>query len=135
MRIAVVAVSDKRSEALRRRAATAVREFSMAGHVTEVFESVDTRLSSYDFILVCSEPSSLMGNIGSKIPEQLPRGGSLLGKRAMALVVKSGLAPAKALSRLMTAMEKEGMVVTMGEIVSSDSEVVAAVREAPLTRG
>lgn len=135
MRIAVVAVSDKRSETLRRRAATAVREFSMAGHVTEMFESVDTRLSSYDFILVCSEPAGLFGDIGRKLAEQLPRGGSLLGRRSMALCVRSGLAPAKALSRLMTAMEKEGMVVTTGELVSSDSEVVAAVREAPLTRG
>ena len=53
----------------------------------------------------------------------------------MALLVKSGLFPRKALAILMRSLEKEGMVVTMGEVVASDGEAVEAARSAPLVRG
>jgi len=135
MRIAVVAISDRRSETLRKRARVAAREFSMSGHLCELLETVDSRLSTYDFLVVCSEPNGLGGGMGTKLGQQLSNGGNLVGKRAMALLVKSGLFPRKALSSLMRIIEKEGMVVTMGEIVANDGESAAAARGAPLIRG
>ena len=76
-----------------------------------------------------------IGGMGTKLGQQLSNGGNLVGKRAMALLVKSGLFPRKALSSLMRIIEKEGMVVTMGEIVANDGESAAAARGAPLIRG
>jgi len=135
MRIAVVAVSERKSEKLRKLARATAREFSLSGHLSELFESVDSRLCTYDFLVVCSEPSGLGSEIGSKLSMQLSNGGNLVGKRSMALLVKSGFFPGKALAKLMRALEKEGMIVTMGEVVARDSEAVEAARSAPLLRG
>jgi hypothetical protein len=135
LRIAVVAISEKKSETLRTRARVIVREFSMMGHLAELFEAVDSRLSTYDFLVICSEPSGLGSGIGTRLSMQLSNGGNLVGKRSMALIVKSGLFSRKALSILMRSLEKEGMVVTMGEVVANDGESVAAARGAPLMRG
>jgi hypothetical protein len=135
MRIAVVAVSERKSEKLRKLARTTAREFSVSGHLSELFESVDSRLCTYDFLVVCSEPSGFGSEIGSKLSMQLSNGGNLVGKRSMALLVKSGFFPGKALAKLMRVLEKEGMVVTMGEVVARDNEAVEAVRSAPLLRG
>jgi len=135
MRIAVVAISEKKTDRLLKLARAASREFSLMGHVSDFFEAVDYRLSTYDFLVVCSEPSGLGSGIGKKLGEQLSSGGNLVGKRTMALLVKSGLLPQKALAVMMTSLEKEGMIVTMGEVVANDGESVAAAREAPLLRG
>jgi hypothetical protein len=134
MRIAVVAVSEKKSEPLVRQARAAAREFTMMGAIADFFESGDSRVCSYDFIVVCSEAASLGGKIGSKFAEQLSRCGNLVGRRSMALLNKSGLFPGKALTSMMRAMEREGMVVTMAEVISGEGEAAAAAREAPLTR-
>lgn len=134
MHVAVVAVSDKRSETLKKRAQAVAREFSMMGHISDLFESVDSRLSGFDFIAVCSEPVGMGSGIGVKLSEQLAQGGHLVGKRSMALLVKAGLFSNKALALLMKSLEKEGMVVTMGEIVANDGEAAAAARDAPLSR-
>ncbi|MCE1195130.1 hypothetical protein LWX53_01340 [bacterium] len=134
MRIAVVALSEKKSESLLRHSRAVAREFTMMGNVADSFEAGDSRVSSYDFIVVCSEAAGLVGKIGPKFAEQLARCGNLVGRRSMALLVKAGLFPGKALSSMMRALEKEGMVVTMAEIVSGEGEAAAAAREAPLTR-
>jgi hypothetical protein len=134
MRIAVVAVSEKKSEALIRQARAAAREFTMMGNIADSFEAGDSRVCSYDFIAVCSEAASLGGKIGPKFAEQISRCGNLVGKRSMALLNKSSLFPGKALTFMMRAMEREGMVVTMAEVVSGEGEAAAAAREAPLTR-
>lgn len=135
MRVAVVAVSEKKSEKLRKIARAIAREFTMMGHVSELFENVDFRLSTYDFMVICSEPSGLGSGIGPKLGTQLSSGGNLVGKRSMAILSKSGFFPRKALGLLMRSLEKEGMVVTMGEVVASDGEAVEAARSAPLIRG
>ncbi|HWR11591.1 MAG TPA: hypothetical protein VN445_07210 [Rectinemataceae bacterium] len=135
MRIAVVAVSDKKSEKLQKLARAVSREFSLMGHVSDFLEAVDFRLSTYDFLVICSEPSGLGSGIGKKLGEQLSNGGNLVGKRSMSLLLKSGLLPQKALAIMMKTLEKEGMIVTMGEVVANDGESIAAAREAPLIRG
>lgn len=135
MRIAVVAISEKRSEKLKRIATAAVREFGAMGHYAELFESVDSNLSLYDFLVVCSEPRGFGKALGSKLGEQFSNSGNLVGRRSMALLVKSGFFPLKSLNILMSMMEKEGLVVTMGEVVANEGESVAAARGAPIIRG
>lgn len=134
MRIAVVAASEKKSEALIRQARAVAREFAMMGNVADAFEAGDSRVCSYDFVALCSEAAGLGGKIGPKFAEQLSRCGNLVGKRSMALLNKSSLFPGKALTSMMRAMEREGMVVTMAEVVSGEGEAAAMAREAPLTR-
>ena len=135
MRIAVVAVSDKRSEKLKRIATSALREFGAMGHSADLFESVDSRLSIYDFLVVCSEPRGFGKALGPRLGEQLSNGGNLVGRRSMALLAKSGFFSRKALGILMGTMEREGLVVTMGEVVADEAESIAAAREAPILRG
>jgi len=135
MRIAVVAISEKHSEKLRKIAVAAVREFDAMGHSAELFQSVDSNLSLYEFLVLCSEPSGYGKALGSRVGEQLSNAGNMVGRRSMALLAKSGFFPRKSLGILMSLMEKEGMVVTMGEVVANEAESIAAARGAPITRG
>lgn len=135
MRIAVVAISEKRSEKLKRIATSVLREFGAMGHSAELFENVDSHLSIYDFLVVCSEPRGFGKSLGPRLGEQLSNSGNLVGRRSMALLVKSGFFPRKSLNILMGMMEKEGLVVTMGELVVSEAESIAAARGAPIIRG
>jgi hypothetical protein len=135
MRIAVIAASEKRSERLKRCAQALSRQFSVEGHVSDFFTTTDSRFSTYDYLVVCSEPSGAGSAMGKKLGEQLSQGGNLVGKRSMAILVQSGLLPRKALANMMKILEKEGMVVTMAEIVANEAESAVAAREAPLIRG
>ena len=135
MRIAVVAASEKRSEKLTRCAQALSRQFSAEGHVSDFSTTADSRFSTYDFLVVCSEPAGAGSAMGRKLGEQLSQGGNLVGKRSMAILVKSGLFPRKALANMMRILEKEGMVVTMAEVVANEAESAAAARDAPLMRG
>lgn len=135
MNVSVVAISDRKSERLKSMAKAVADEFARLGHSVELMDTPDYRLASSLYIAVISEPKGLGSSLGDKLRIELARCQSLSGKRAMALMVKSGFFPAKALGRLMKAMEKEGMVVTMGDVVASPSEAVAVASGAPVVKG
>lgn len=134
MHIVVLSVSEKQSEKLGSIAAAAARELSGMGHRVDLCTSSDARYPMADFVVVCSEPNGLGASIGSRAGEQLARAEYLSGKRSAALMLASGLFPGKALLKLMTAMENEGLVVTMGETVANAARAAALMREAPLSR-
>jgi hypothetical protein len=138
MRVAVVFIpAGRSSEPLASVARSMTRALESAGHRVEEFLSSGgehPRLTGYDYVIVGTEPSSLFGKIPARVPETLAGSSSLAGKRSMAFVRKGGLAPAKALSRLMSAMEAEGMIVNCGEIVSGPEDGAAAARSAPVER-
>ncbi len=135
MNVSVVAVSDRKSEKLKAVAKAVAEEFRSMGHSVELMDTADYRLASSLFVAVVSEPRGLGSSIGDRIRTELARCQSLVGKRTMALIVKSGLFPSKALGLLMKSLEKEGMVVTMGEVVASAADAIAAVRGAPVVKG
>ncbi len=135
MNVSVVAVSDRKSEKLKAVAKAVAEEFTSMGHSVELMDTVDYRLASSLFVAVVSEPRGLGSSIGDRIRTELARCQSLVGKRTMALIVKSGLFPSKALGQLMKSLEKEGMVVTMGEVVGSAADAIAATRGAPVVKG
>jgi hypothetical protein len=135
MRVAVIAVSDRQSDKLRKTTRAVLGELSSLGHEGELFSAADTRVSYFDYVIVVSEPAGMGKSLGSQVKDRLASGGNLQGKRSMALLLKSGLMPHKALSLLMSIMESQGMVVTMGELASSDAKAVAAVHDAPIVRG
>jgi hypothetical protein len=76
------------------------------------------RLPGYEYIAVISEPVSFFsGKIITNISKILAVGSSLTGKKSAAFIKKSGLFSNRALSRLMNAMEKEGMYVNWSDII------------------
>ncbi|MCE5256944.1 MAG: hypothetical protein LLF89_08890 [Spirochaetaceae bacterium] len=129
-----MAISDRNSTKLRSVAGAFVSGFKAMGHDTEIFFNADARLSLFDFVVICSEPKGIGSDIGFALPRQLSQGGSLAGKRAMAVVARSGLMPNKALQKLMALMEKEGLFIVQSQLIGSASQVLAAVHAVPLER-
>ena len=76
------------------------------------------RLPGYEYIAVISQPISFFsGKIITNISKILAAGSSLSGKKSGAFIKKTGLFSNRALSKLMYAMEKEGMVVNWSDIL------------------
>ncbi len=108
-----------------------------AGHRAECFEAGKAgspRLTGYDYVILGTEGRGFGGRIPPGLRGFLAQAGSVSGKRSMAFVRKTGLSPAKALKRLMAAMESEGMLVNCAEIVAAGEDAAAAVSAAPVER-
>jgi hypothetical protein len=76
------------------------------------------RLPGYEYIAVTSEPLSFFsGKIPEPLGKLLSAGSSLVGKKSAAFIKKGGLFGGRALSNLMKAMEKEGMLVNWSEVL------------------
>ncbi len=135
MRIAVVSIPSGDAARLSRHRDALVRGFGSSGHSADAVDSrSEVRLSLYDFIAILSEPSGIGSKLPPRVSELLAGSGTLVGKRSMAVLCKRGLASTKALARLMSAMEAEGMLVTCGEIVTRPEDALRAAREAPVER-
>ncbi len=135
MRIAVVALSEKKSEQLTKIAQAVGREFKATGQDCDVVTGSGTGLSSYDFLVFCSDSASMARLKNNKLSHILSSAGMLVGKRSMALLWARGFLKRKKLSRFMSLLEKEGLVLTMAELISNETEAAAAARGAPLVRG
>jgi hypothetical protein len=76
------------------------------------------RLPGYEYIAVAAEAVSFFSG---KMPEAavkvLSAGSGLVGKKSAAFVKKGGLFSGRALSNLMKAMEKEGMIINWSELL------------------
>ncbi|MEW6549771.1 MAG: hypothetical protein AB1407_09975 [Spirochaetota bacterium] len=134
MRIAVISMGATPSAALAEIAKAVEREFVGMGHQCEGFAKPESRLAFFDFLVVCAEPG-LWGALGGSSLRQAFGECNLSGRRAMALVLKKGFRPGKALSTLMNGLEKEGMVVPAGDIVANAAQAREAAKSAPLVRG
>ncbi len=136
MRVAVISLSAGTSGKLALIAQSLGKGLESAGHRVDFFDpKVDPMpIASYDYIIVGSESEGLWGRLPKVVPEYLRRCHGLSGKRSFAFVRKSGLRPARALSRLMRLVEAEGMRLTWSEILSSAEEAALAGREAPVER-
>jgi menaquinone-dependent protoporphyrinogen IX oxidase len=137
MRVALVYVPAKAPEALASLSKAMARALEAAGHFVDLAEAradESPRLTGYDYVIVGSESASALGRIPARVAQFLAQAGTVTGKRSMAFLRKSGLRPEKALSRLMKAMEAEGMVVNCAELVKGAADAAAAAREAPIER-
>ncbi len=137
MRVAVVYLPAGDPDTLASIAKSMVRALEAKGHRADSLEARKDeypRLTGYDYVILGTEAIGLGGKIPGRLREYLAQAGSLTGKRSMAFVRKTGFAPAKALGRLMAAMESEGMLVNCAEIVAGTEEAVAAVGAAPVER-
>lgn len=137
MRVALVYIPAKGSDALAPLAKAMARTLESAGHRVDVSRAGKDdipSLTGYDYVVVGTESSGAFGKIPEAVPKLLAQAGMLSGKRSMAFFRKSGLRPEKALGRLMRSMEAEGMVVNCAEIVAGESQAAALAAEAPVER-
>jgi hypothetical protein len=137
MRVALVYIPAKSPEALEVLAKAMARALEAAGHFVDLLVArpgESPRLTGYDYIVVGTESATALGKISDRVPQFLGQAGMLTGKRSMAFLRKGGLRPERALSRLMKAMEAEGMIVNCAELVANEASAAEAARGAPVER-
>ena len=137
MRVALVYVPFKAPDALVAFAKAMARSLEAAGHFVDISEAradESPRLTGYDYIIIGTESATLLGKIPDRVSRFLSQAGMVTGKRCMAFFRKGGLRPEKGLSRLMKAMEAEGMIVNCAEVVSNEATAADAARSAPVER-
>jgi menaquinone-dependent protoporphyrinogen IX oxidase len=137
MRVALVYIPSKAPEALVAVAKAMARALEAAGHSVDLAEArpdETPRLTGYEYVIIGTESATLMGKIPDRVARFLAQAGMISGKRSMAFLRKGGLRPEKALSRLMKAMEAEGMVVNCAELIANEAAAAAVAREAPIER-
>lgn len=100
-----------------------VKGMQSMGHrvdIIDLWTEDGMKLPAYEYVAIAAEPLSFFsGKINSKISRLLAAGSTLAGKKSAAFIMKSGLFSNRALSRLMHAMEKEGMVVNWSDLLLS----------------
>jgi len=121
MRIAVVSATCQR-KGIPEYVKSLARGMESMGHRVDVLDAWTEdgfRLPGYEYIAVCAEAIS---GWGGKMPDVLQKvlasGSGLVGKKSAAFLKKtSPFFINRALSNLMRAMEKEGMLVNWSEIL------------------
>ena len=129
MRIAVISVCAGR-KGIPDYVKALVRGMESMGHRVETIDAWTDdgfRLPGYEYIAVCAEAASAWGG---KMPDALPKilavGSGLVGKKSAAFLKKTGpFFINKALSNLMRAMEKEGMMINWSDIILSSPHAEA----------
>jgi len=129
MRIAVVSVPSQR-KGVPEYVKSLAKGMESMGHRVDILDAWTEdgfRLPGYEYITVCAEASSAWGG---KMPDALSKilgsGSGLVGKKSAAFLKKTGpLFINKALSNLMRAMEKEGMLVNWSEILLNAAQAEA----------
>ena len=123
MRIAILWAPAKRAEAGMDTARALARGMEAMGHQVDLIDAWTgdgTRFPAYGYIAVLAEQTGVFGGV---MPEALARilgaGRGLVGKKGAAFLKKTGPFTGKAMSNLMRAMEKEGMVVNWSDIILS----------------
>ncbi|MBO8436686.1 MAG: hypothetical protein IAA97_06880 [Spirochaetes bacterium] len=97
------------------------------GHQVDIISAYDegTRLTLYDYVIMGAEPVSFFS---AKIPDAvskfLAQAGTVSGKRCLAFI-PSCLRKGKTLQNLMKAMEREGMILKLSEIIRKPDEAMA----------
>jgi hypothetical protein len=120
MRIAVISVP-----ALRRPPPDYVlslaKGMEAAGHLVDIVDAWTGdgfRLPGYEYIAVAAEAVSFFsGKISGTLPVFLAAGSGLGGKRGAAFIKKQGLFSTRALTNLMRAMEKEGILINWSDML------------------
>lgn len=129
MRIAIVSVCASRRE-IPEYIKSLARGMESMGHKVDTVDAWTEdgfRLPGYEYIAVCAEAASTWGG---KMPEALSKiltsGSGLVGKKSAAFLKKtSPFFVNKALSNLMRAMEREGMLVNWSDMILSPQHAEA----------
>ena len=128
MRIAVISAPAERKPPPNYVTALA-KGMSLMGHRVDIVDAWTEdgfKLPGYEYVAVVAEPASIIsGKISEKVSKMLAAGSSLVGKKSAAFVKKTGLFSNRALTNLMKAMEKEGMLVNWSDILFNSAHAEA----------
>ena len=126
MKVAIVFFEGKNRQKLFSLVKALSQGIKSQGHQVDLIDGahdVNSKLTMYQYIIMGTESIS---TIGGKIPEKatsfLPNAGAIQGKRSFAFVSKTFFGSEKALTRLMSSMEKEGMFLKYSEIIQTSIE-------------
>jgi menaquinone-dependent protoporphyrinogen IX oxidase len=120
MRIAVVSAPAQR-KGIPDYVTSLAKGMESMGHrvdIVDAWTEDGMRLPGYEYIVVAAEAVTLFkGKMPEVLGKVLSAGSSLAGKKSAAFLKKTNIFPGKALSSLMKAMEKEGMLVNWSDIL------------------
>lgn len=132
MRSAVVFFEGRNRRRLLGLAQALARGVEAQGHQVDVIDGsreVNRKLTIYRYVAVGAEPVTfLAGKLPPAVVRYLKDAGMVSGKRSYAFVSKATPSSARALQRLMTAMEAEGMYVKNSGVLASEVEAEAIGR-------
>jgi len=126
MRIAVITAPAKPGKGLDPFTLAVEKAMSSMGHRVDTYKVPGddyARLSTYDYIVVLTEPvSTFSSKLPVRLGEALGSVSSLIGKKSAAFIRAQRFFSAKAMNRLMALLEKEGMYVNWSEMFSKPAE-------------
>jgi len=132
VRAAIVFFSEKYGSRTVETAKGLARGMEAAGCRADLVDGLretGKRLSSYDSLVLCCEALTFFsGKISEKIPVFLAGAGLVSGKRSYAFISGRSFSANRALSRLMRAMEKEGLFLRYSEVLSSPAHAESVGR-------
>jgi hypothetical protein len=96
---------------------------------------VNAKLTGYEYVALGTAAVSLFrGKIDPKIAQYLSRAGMVGGKKSFAFVASAPFGTQKALTRLMGALEGEGLFIRYSDVLRSRQEADALGRRLRLER-
>ena len=137
MRVAIIYFKATKRNSLDLLSQELSKKWQAAGHQVEVMEAKqgeNLRLARFDYVAVGTESSSLWGKLPVRLPQILSQAGQISGKRSFAFVCPTGFRTQKLLTRLMKAMENEGMLVNYAEVLKTVAEAGYVADKVPLKR-
>lgn len=119
MRVAVVFFAPRAGSRIIPLAKAVASGIEKQGHQVDLIDGMteqDKRLIIYQYIAIGTEQNTLLGKIHQKIGYFLASQGTVQGKKGFAFVKKKSIGTPRALLRLMSVMEKEGIMVKNSEM-------------------
>jgi len=96
------------------------------GHNADIIDSSldnDIRLTVYQYLIVGAYAGGVFkGKISQQVPSILKNSGTISGKRCYAFVPKRITGAQGSLNKLMTEMEKQGLMLKLSDIINSHEE-------------
>ncbi len=128
MRIGIVYFSVANNKKLVNIVVSLAEGIKLQGHQVDIIDGrldINSKLTVYNYIAIGIEGVNFFGGkLPSKTNTFLSNAGLLKGKRSYAFVLKTSLRPQKTLTKLMAAMEHEGLYLKKSDIISTQSEAV-----------
>lgn len=129
MRTAIIFFAENSREKMLQMTRALAKGIEAQGHQVDIIDGgrdVNSKLTIYEYIAVGVEPLTFFsGKIPVRVGEFLSGSGIVSGKRSFAFTLKKGFGSNRALTRVMKAMEHEGMYLKLSDILTSPEEAEA----------
>jgi len=139
VRIAIATFGTRRADALAKVAQGLSAGLENQGHQVDIFDvkkDREKKLSMYGYVIVGISGDAIYSRkIPSQVLSYLKNAGNLVGKRSFGFVLRQPFFAQKLLSRLMTAMEAEGMFLKYSEVLSTKEEAEIIAQRLSIEKG